>query len=183
MPLEVRRLEQLGRLLVHGDGVAKEDHRLVALRRGGVDLGAAFAVGRQPVQADAGSERGFAGAFSGLDVGAAKAPGAVVDALPSVEAADDEGLPSEELELGAFVLAAVEVEDLFEEGDGVRGGGLVPAQATVGGVLEVVQMAASGGADVRAGDDFAGDDLAGPGAGAVDLARLAGLALAPGFSC
>jgi hypothetical protein len=104
------------------------DLRLLAVRRGGVDLRGLFAVHRQAVEPDAGAERRLAVALADLDVGVAVPAIAGNLPLPSEEGADDEYLPrleQERLRVTVFVRGVRQPEKVFKEPDRVIGGGFV----------------------------------------------------------
>ncbi len=152
-------LLQLRRLIDHRHRVAEKDHRLIALRRGGIDLGARFAVCGQAVEPDAGEQRRLAVALALLDVGKAKAS-RPVGSEPAEQRADDEGLRDVELERQALELAAIEAQHARKESKRARRGLFVEPQSALVRVLEIAQMPCAGVANVRPRDDRAGDYLA-----------------------
>ena len=159
-------LGERGGLLHHLHRVREEDHGLILLRRGGVDLGAGLAVGGHAVEAQAAGEGRLPVALALLDVGATEATRAVRP-LPAHQRAQLEGLTRVEQERNALELALRELEHALPPAPDVLGGGQVPAQAALRAVHQIVQVAAAGVADVGPGDVAALHDIDGVGGGAV----------------
>ncbi len=139
----------------HRHGVAEQDHGLVALGRGGVDLRALLAIGNQAIQTDPTDQRRLARAFARLDIRQAE-PAKAFLGVPAEQAAHDECLPGCEQERRAFVVAAVEAQHVFEEPYRPIGLFLSPLQAAGRPQRQVVQVTLASVAHIRASDNRAG---------------------------
>ena len=109
----LKPIRQQRRLIDHRHRIAKQDHGLILFRCSGVNLGAGFIVRGHTVKADPGCQRRLARALCGLDIAGAKAP-KTVRAFPAKQAAEDKGLPWQQMEGLALVLAAIEAEHVLE---------------------------------------------------------------------
>lgn len=157
---EAEPLFQGGRLLDHLDGIAEQDACLRLRGAGRVYLRASFLVGNETVEADAARERRLAVALALLDVGPPKpTPPAVLRAveLPAEQGPDNERLRRVRPEGLVIELAFAELQLLFEEAQRARRLVSIEPQPSLVTLFEVVEMAATGVADMGPGDDLPGD--------------------------
>ncbi|MNN09351.1 hypothetical protein D3C81_1222290 [compost metagenome] len=122
-----KSLGQLRRLLDHRNGISEQDHCLIFLGRGRVDLGARLIVADQSFQPDAGGQGRLARALSALDIHNAKATIPILR-LPTKDAADDEFLPGQQLEGQPFELPTIELQNGAIEANGLVGLFQIPDQ-------------------------------------------------------
>lgn len=146
----------------HAHRVAEQDHRLITLGRGSIDLGSFLTVRHQAVEADSGNQRAFPRALAGLDIGQAKAAITVVR-HPAKQAAHHERLPGREQERHSLVVAAVEAQHLFKKAQRSIGCILVPDQTAGGAVLQIAQVPGTGVANIRPRNELARLDRMGEG--------------------
>ncbi|MNY24356.1 hypothetical protein D3C86_1580660 [compost metagenome] len=150
----------------HRHGIAKQDHRLIALGGRRINFSALFTVGNQPVKADPTNQWAFTRALASLDVAQSETP-ITVNGHPAKQTSDHKCLPGSEQERHAFVITAVEAKHIFEKADRTIGFFQIPNQTASRSVFEVTQMTFRGVANVGTGDNFAGQYGMGKGGDAI----------------
>ena len=162
----LKPIRQQRRLIDHRHRIAEQDHRLILFRCSGVNLGAGLIVRGHTIEADPGCQRRLARTLGGFDIAGAKAA-KTVRAFPAKQITEDKGLPWQQMESLALVLAAIEAEHVLEVAHNPVGRVQIPEQSPSRAMLQVIEMTLTGIAHIRPGHDPAVHNIPGKGSGAI----------------
>ena len=126
-----------------------------------IDLGAGFVIGHQAIQANPGQQGRLAVAFAFLVIKPPE-PSCAVRLLPAEQRSHPERLRRMQHIGFALELPTVQPQHIGKEVDRPAGCRLVPHQPACLAVLQILQMAAAGIADMRTRHHFPGHHLFGP---------------------